>query len=295
MHFCARLAAGAAALLLALFGTVADVRAAGGATLRIAPASQTVAQGGTFTVKVVLNGSVPALGAQASVTFDKSKVQIASANWGAPFSGAPVLVPSDLGSAVTQANSSGKLAKLAATYVLPTDAVAPGDAELLVITFKATGCGTVSLGLPVGPNDSSVLDGRDATVGNTLPVSGTGGTVTIDCGGGGSSPPPGASSSATQTHGTAVATEATSTEATSTEATSAQPTTAASTPETTPAVAGETATDEGASTSPAVAAAGGTAGSGGGGLPIWLPLVLSIPAIAIVGLGLLRWRRLATA
>jgi len=284
VRFGPREVAVATALSLVLFGSVPEVRAAGG-TLRIEPASQTVAKGGTFTAKVIVNNSVPTLGAQVTVTFDKSKLQVASATWGAPFAAAPVLVPSDLSSAVTQANTSGKLAKLAATFVLPTDAVAPGDAELLDIVFKATGCGTVSLGLPVGPSDASLLDGRDATIGNTLPITTTGGSVTIDCGGNASAPAStGASPSSAATRPSATATQ--------TDVVVA-PTGGEPTSELTDAAAGETSAAETPSAPPAAAAPGATVGPGGG-LPLWLPLVLSIPAIAIVGLGLLRWRRTAT-
>ena len=275
------------AIAVATFGVVGSVSAAS-ATMRIDPATQTVAQGATFTVKVIENNSVPTLGAQVSITFDRTKAQITAVAWGTSFANAPVLIPSDMAAAIAQANSSGKLSKLAATFLLPTDSVQPGDADVVDITFKATGCGSVALGVPIGPSDASLLDGRDATVGNTLSVTTSGGSVTV-CGatapsssassGSGASSGPSSGASPTDSAGASSAAGASS-DATPTDTISA--------------VEGASADASSAGSIPPGAASGSTGSGSDGGFPLWLPLALSIPALAIVGLGLLRWRQTAT-
>src|SRR5262245_48255332 len=72
------------------------VLAAGSATLRIDPATEPAAgPGSTFTVQVISNATVTTSGVQASVTFDKSLLQISSVarpagDWGT----APVFIGS---------------------------------------------------------------------------------------------------------------------------------------------------------------------------------------------------------
>lgn len=278
---CRALTVVAAALFLALFGVAGNVSAAG-ASMRIDPATQTVAKDATFTVKVVMSNSVPTIGGQASVTFDKSKLQITAVAWGDHFANAPVLIPSDMSGAITQANSTGKLSKLAATFVLPTDSVPAGDTDLLNITFKATGCGNVTLGLPVGPGDASMLDGRDDTVGETLPITASGGSVTINCG---------TTTSSTPTSQGSIG----STSSAQTGAASAGPSTTAEAAPSETSSGEATAVVEGASAGASQAAeaalpAAGNSSGPNSSLPLWLPLALSIPALAVVGLGLLRWR-----
>lgn len=277
------------AIALAMFGVVGSVSAAGN-TLRIDPASQTVAKGTPFTVKVVQNASVATIGAQASVTFDSSKLQITSVAWGSAYASAPVLVPSDIASAISKANTSGKLAEFAATFFQATDAIPAGDADFLSITFTATGCGTVPLGLPVGPSDALLLDGSADTIGNTLPVTTAGGSITVDC-----------TSTATSAAATSAATPATATSATATPATATATSAAASSTvsaEPTTSVAATTSTETTQPTSSAAsteapvvpAGAGSTTSGSDGGFPLlWLfLLLLAVPAVAIVGLGLRR-------
>ena len=279
---------GLTAIVVVMLATLAAAAsaAATGATMQITPASQTVAGGATFTVRVVQSNSVPTLGAQLTVTFDRTKAQITAVTWGTHFANAPVLIPSDMAGAIAQANTTGKLYKLAATFLVPTDSVPAGDADVLSITFKATGCGNVPLGLPVGPNDASLLDGRDDTIGNALPVTTSPGQVTVDCN---------ATASASASPSSAASPTASSSASSSTPS-SGSPTDAASSAEATPT---DAASVEGASaeaTSDTSTLAGATSSSSGsdGGLPIWLPLVLTIPAIAIVGLGLVRLRQTET-
>jgi hypothetical protein len=171
----------AAAVVLATLG--APSVAAARNTMRIEPPSQTVAEGSTFTVRVVHNASVKTSGAQATVTFDRAKVQVTAVTRGTPHAAAAIFAPSDMAGAIAAANQAGRLATVATAF-LPPASLPPGDADFLVITFKAVGCGTSSLGVPAGPMDAVLLDGRDATYGNGIEVTTTGGEVTVDCPGG---------------------------------------------------------------------------------------------------------------
>jgi hypothetical protein len=180
---------------LAAFGSVGGVAAAGD-TMRLEPASQAVAKGDSFTVRVVQSASVPTGGAQASVTFDPSKVTVTSLTRGAPHAGAAIFVPSDLAAAIGAANQAGTLVTIATAF-LPPASVPPGDADFLVITFTAVGCGRSDLGLPAGPIDAVLLDGRPDTYGNGLPVTTTGGSVDVLCDGATAAPPPGEVAGAT--------------------------------------------------------------------------------------------------
>ena len=261
---------GVAALLamtLAILATVGSVAAAS-ATLRIVAPSQPVAQGSTFTIRVVQNSAKLTSGTQATVTFDHTKVQIQSVTRGTAHANAAVFVPSDIQGAISKANASGIL-KTVATAFLPPDGVPAGDQDFLVITLQATGCGTVQFGLPVGKVDATMLDGSPDTYGNVIPVTTTGGSVTIDnCSGSAA-----AGSSAS---------DSTSTESNS--AGSGDP--ASSGAAGTQAVAGATA--QGAANGTGSNSPGG---GSDGGFPLWLPLVLAVPAVVLIGLGLFRWRR----
>ena len=188
------------AVLLTTFGAVAAVSAAGN-TLRIEPASNSIATGASFTVRVVGNTSGPVVGAQAAVAFDNTQLQIQSiakgADWvsgGAVYGGYPS--PANMSSFIGAANAAGKLPGIAAFISDGSSFLAAGDHDLLSITFKATACGTSSLSLPVGPADATMIDGAAASYGNALPVTTTAGSVSVACAG--SSPsasPSGASAS----------------------------------------------------------------------------------------------------
>jgi ABC-type phosphate transport system substrate-binding protein len=149
-------------------------------TLRIDPAGTTgIRVGGTFSVKVVESSIVPTTGVQASVTFDQNLLQITSVTVDQPYVDAAIVVgPTAV--VIARANATGKLTQMAAA-LLPPDTIAPGDADFLTITFKAIASGATDLGLPVGPLDAALLDGRTDRYGLALPVATTGGTVTI-CG-----------------------------------------------------------------------------------------------------------------
>jgi hypothetical protein len=144
-------------------------------SMRVEPANLAVARDATFDLKVVQNAEVATSGAQATVTFDKTLVQVTKVAKGADYAAAPVFTGATE-AAVTAANQSGSLVTVAAAFLPPGSAPA-GDREFLVVTFKAIGCGQLHIGLPVGPADAALLDGRSATYGTPLTVAGVGGTV----------------------------------------------------------------------------------------------------------------------
>jgi hypothetical protein len=254
--------------------------------------SPTVAHGATFTIRVVQNASVITSGTQATVTYDQTMVQIQSVTRGKTHLAAPIFVPAPMDTAITTANKSGTL-RMVATAFFPPSSVPAGNQDFLIITLKATGCGAVTFGLPVGKTGAVVLDGRTDTYGDSLKVTATGAKVTITNCVATATPTPSTSAGATPS-GSA------STSATPSASASAAPTTSAS------ATSGASAVEAGTNTPttqptcggvaacgsiPPAAPAGNTSGGSDGGLPLWLPLLLAIPAVVIVGLGVIRWRR----
>ena len=168
-----------AVALAAFLGVTAGVTAAAdGATLRIVTTSPTVVHGGTFTIRVVQNAPGPTSGTQATVTFDKTRAQIQTVTRGSAHLAAPIFAPADMKGAIASANATGKL-RTVATDFFPPATVPAGDQDFLIVKFKATGCGVVPLGLPVGPYDAVMLDGNADTYGNTLAITTTGASVKI--------------------------------------------------------------------------------------------------------------------
>jgi hypothetical protein len=145
--------------------------------LRIDPPIVKVTDGAEFTVRVIQDAAGPVSGAQASVTFDDRILQVESVTPGPAYAQAPILVPKDLTSAVASANRDGRLAQLAAAFVPPTS-VAPGPAVFLVVKFRAVGCGTSALELPVGPSDAAMIDGSQGAYGVPIDITAAGGQVT---------------------------------------------------------------------------------------------------------------------
>jgi hypothetical protein len=182
-----------AAMVLAVVG-VFSVASAAGNTLRLDPATASVAKDGTFTVKVIQNASVATSGSSATITFDKKIVQVTSVTRGAPFATAPLFLAGDA-AAIAAANKNGKLKNVAAAF-FPPASVPTGDQEFLTVGFKAIGCGTVKMTLPAGASDATILDGRAATYGVTLKITTAGATITVCDGAAGGSTAPGASSDA---------------------------------------------------------------------------------------------------
>ena len=152
--------------------------AAARASLRIEPAALSVAKFSTFTVKVVQDTPVATSGAQASIDFDPTILQVVSVSAGGPYSQAPVFLPRDTSADIRTANESGHLAQIAAAFT-PPDSVAPGTSDFLFVKFRAVGCGTSSLGLPTsGPFNAQMISGQPEAYGHEVPVTTVDGQVT---------------------------------------------------------------------------------------------------------------------
>lgn len=164
----------AAALSIATIGSPAS---AGDAFLRVLPSSVEVAKGQLFAVKVEQNAASATSGAQASLAFDPSVVQIVSVTPGASYADAPIFVPQDLGAAVRAANLTGKLAQIAAAFT-PPGATPAGANDFLVVRFRAVGCGQTDLQLPIGPSDAALISGAADDYGASIPLTTSGGHVT---------------------------------------------------------------------------------------------------------------------
>jgi hypothetical protein len=265
---------------------IAGSVAAAGATMRIVPSSDTVAKNATFTIRVVQNASLLTSGTQATVTFDQTKVRVQSVERGQAHLNASIFEPSDMAGAISKANSSGSLVQVA-TLFLPPDAVPAGDQDFLIITFSAIGCGKVDFGLPVGKVGAQMLDGTEAGYGgNSLTLTTTGASVTVDCAATGPAGP--AAPIASAPSGNAPSGNAPIASAPVASAPSGN--NAVGVPGAThnpalDAVAGATAASGGN-----VATASNTNGpsGSGGSLPLWLPLLLAIPALILIGFVLLR-------
>jgi len=146
--------------------------------LRIEPATVGVAHGASFTVKVVQDAPLPISGAQASIDFDPAIVQVESVALGTPYASAPIVLPEDIEAAVLAANTTGRLAQIAAAHT-PPDAVPAGAATFLVVRFRAVGCGETDLTLPArGPFDAQMISGASDVYGDEVPVSTAGAQVT---------------------------------------------------------------------------------------------------------------------
>jgi hypothetical protein len=239
-----------------------------------------VTQGGSFSVKVIANATVGMSGVQATVTFDKTKLQLTTATRAAAWDGAAILQPANLATAITTANTSGKFKKIAAAF-LPPDFLPSGDQDFLSLTFKAIGCGPATIGLPIGPEDGLVLDGSDATYGATVKgTKGVGATVTIGGCTAAPSPSAGASAAASASPGASAApTDAAASASPSDAAPSATPTDPAASASPSSAVASvapSTAPSTAPTASPAMEPA-----SSSGSTTAWLLVVLI--AVAVLG------------
>jgi hypothetical protein len=172
---------------------VSPARAAGN-NIRVDPPSQSVSQGASFHVQLIANPTVPISGIQATVTFDKTKLNITAVAFGSAWTNAGASTqPGNLANAITSANQKGKLVQAAAFFLDGTTNLPAGDNPFLDITFSAIGCGTATLGLPVGATGAQMLDGG-SKYGSVIAVTTTPGMVSIagTCAGGGT-PAPGTS------------------------------------------------------------------------------------------------------
>ena len=257
-------------------------------TLRISPATSSVAAvGGSVTVNVVVNSPVAVQGAQATVTFSKSLLQITSVTRGTEWASADLF----LGGAsadIAKANTTGSLANVAATYIVGT--VPAGDSSFLAITFKAAACGKATVGLPVFSGSGAAVGGLLlSSSGATVKVTATSGTINI-CSGSSSSASPSTAASASPG---ASSSDLPSESPTDSSSPGESPGEQSSAPAELSAAPG--ATDAGASGipfDPATTAATGSSG-GGGSTPLVVIGAAIVVAAAGVGAWILRRPRLA--
>jgi hypothetical protein len=169
-------------LAVALAATVLSTTAAAGtsASLKIEPASVAVAKGVTFSVKVVQDAPVATSGAQASIDFDPTILQVVSVTPGGAYSAAPVFLPANMSADIKAANQSGHLAQVAAAFT-PPDSIPPGATNFLFVSFWVVGCGKSDLRLPAsGPFNAQMISGQPDVYGREVPVSTVDGQV-ITC------------------------------------------------------------------------------------------------------------------
>jgi hypothetical protein len=165
-------------IAIALATLLSGPVAAADATLRIEPAAVAVVKDGTFTVKVVQEAPLATSGAQVSLDFDPTIVQVVSVSRASAYANAPIFLPQDLDAGIQRANATGHLAQIAAALT-PPDAVPAGEASFLVVKFRAVGCGGTDLTLPSGgPFDAQMISGESGVYGDEVPVGTGNGHVT---------------------------------------------------------------------------------------------------------------------
>src|SRR3974377_576341 len=177
----ARLPAGRRILLgVALAGmlgaaSLATTAAATTSTIAVAPeATAGLGVGDTFTFRVVATATEAVSGAQATVTFDPSVVQLRSYSRGPEGAQAPLQIA---GGDIPKANPPGVLQAVASAF-FPPDGVAAGTSDFLVLDFQVVACGSTWLGLPVGGSvNASLLGGTPDDYGLALPLATAGGNV----------------------------------------------------------------------------------------------------------------------
>jgi hypothetical protein len=172
-------------LLVGAYLLVPATALAAGNSLRLSPASSSVGNGATFTVHVIGNSAGAVSGTSASVTFDKTKLQVTAivkgtdwVNGGAGWAGYPT--SANLATFLANANSAGKIPSIAAFFL--SGSLPAGDHTLFNVTFHAIATGSAVVNLPIGPSDGGMLDGSVATYGNALTVTAASpaGTYTIN-------------------------------------------------------------------------------------------------------------------
>lgn len=154
-------------------------------TLRIeAPSVTGAGVGDIVSLRVVGHSAGLVSGTSATIPFDSARLHVTAvakgADWvtaGAGWAGFPTTA--NTATFIANANAAGKVPLIAAFFTDGSTTLAAGDHDLLTITFQAVATGTATIDLPVGPADGGMIDGAVATYGNGLPVTSTGGSVTI--------------------------------------------------------------------------------------------------------------------
>lgn len=159
------------AALLSL--SVAPAGADQNARIWISPSEQAAAAP-TFAVRVMQHADVGATGAQVSVSFDRTLLQVVDVAPGSAYAGASFLIgvsPQTKQDAIAEANNaSGRLWGMATYFGPGTRSVPAGDAEFLVITMTPITGVTGSSQLQ--PTRGAMLDADYNDLGNIGLVSG---------------------------------------------------------------------------------------------------------------------------
>lgn len=166
----------AAATLLGLSKVSADAAA----TLSVNPASQTTQPGAAVVIVIHQNASVTTAGAQASIHFDASQLQIDSVTRGSAYALANALYMGVGGQstaqAIAQANMTGTLPNVAVAFTSPGfTAVPTGDQEAIVINAHATAGASGDTHITL--SDLEMLDANDNEL---TPLASVGGVVTTN-------------------------------------------------------------------------------------------------------------------
>lgn len=166
------------ALAIVASALVSQQAEASTSTLFVDPASQQVSPSQSFAVTVRHNADVPIAGLQFNLSYDPALVQIVSITRGDTWlnAGASFLLgvaPQMKQQAIDEANTTGLL-KSAALFVAPGGStIPPGPDTAFTIAMQAKlGVDGVS---PLTLTNLGVLD----TSGGSVPVTGTGGSVTV--------------------------------------------------------------------------------------------------------------------
>jgi phosphate transport system permease protein len=182
-----RIASGLFAVALAsamLLGKGGVAAAASGATIRAEPSASSVAGGTNFTVAVVENAGVGTIGAQGTLTFDPTLVQVTDLKAGPDYEKGLSLFSASFDGSADKAKAAADKANQTGTVAFEASGTSPaGDATVVTLTMEAVrgpgGTATFALRAP------SML-GQD---GNVLPVAGSSGTVTVAVTAGVTAPP----------------------------------------------------------------------------------------------------------
>ena len=148
-----------------------------GNTIRIEPATTPVAKNGTFSVRVVQHGEVAIGGITATIVFDPTVLKVLSVTPSAAYTDKnvvelPALSDGNIAATIANANLSGSLKQIAATFKAGANpsSVPAGDSDFITVEFQAIGCGKTPLLLPNNSADSKLLDGRAATYQKALAI-----------------------------------------------------------------------------------------------------------------------------
>jgi hypothetical protein len=183
----------------------ATALAAGTGSLSLSPSTVSTSTGSTFYVDINTQATVPMSGAQASINFDPTKVQVVSvakptAGTGWNVAGPNYVLPS--AAAIGAANLSGHLVAIGAFFSDGTSSLPANTNEVLArVTFFATATGSTTVSLPTVSNPNvvgntapfytdpgSIIDGTTGgNYGSPVTVTSTGSTITITAGTGGNS------------------------------------------------------------------------------------------------------------